>query len=85
MPRTKSAKKQMRQARSHAARNRSQRSALRSALKKLAGLSDPKDSKPAFLEAEKQLDRSARKGLIHPNTAARRKSRLTRSLKSSGS
>jgi ribosomal protein S20 len=30
----------------------------------------------AFKEAEKLLDRAARKGLIHKNTAARQKSRL---------
>lgn len=76
MPRIKSAKKQMRQARGHTARNKSQRSALRTAVKKArAALSAP-DSAPAYGQAERLLDRAARKGLIHPNTAARLKSRL---------
>ncbi|HEV8600913.1 MAG TPA: 30S ribosomal protein S20 [Gemmatimonadales bacterium] len=83
MPRTKSAKKQMRQAVGRTARNKSQRSALRTAVKKLRGLLDNKeDGKVAFLEAEKQLDRAGRKGLIHPNTAARHKSRLAKRVKS---
>ena len=82
MPRTKSAKKQMRQAVGRTARNKSQRSALRTALKKLRGALDAKeDAKPAFREAEQQLDRAGRKGLIHPNTAARHKSRLAKRVK----
>ena len=78
MPRTKSAKKQMRQAKTRTARNRAQRSTLRTALKKLRSLTDPKERQSAFREAEKQLDRAGRKGLIHPNTAARQKSRLVK-------
>jgi small subunit ribosomal protein S20 len=78
VPRTKSAKKQMRQAVNRTARNRSQRSALRTAMKKLRALLDTKAAKPAFLEAEKQLDRAGRKGIIHRNTAARQKSRLAK-------
>lgn len=81
MPRTKSAKKQMRQAKGRTARNRSQRSMLRTALKKLRSLTDEKEMKTAFLEAEKQLDRAGRKRLIHPNTAARQKSRLAKRVK----
>jgi len=81
VPRTKSAKKQMRQAVGRTARNRQQRSTLRTAIKKFRGLIGSKDEKVAFLEAEKQLDRAGRKGIIHPNTAARHKSRMARKLK----
>jgi len=81
VPRTKSAKKQMRQAVGRTARNRQQRSTLRTAIKKFRGLVGSKDEKVAFLEAEKQLDRAGRKGIIHPNTAARHKSRMARKLK----
>lgn len=80
MPRTKSAKKQMRQAVSRTARNRQQRSTLRTAIKKFRGLLGSKDEQVAFLEAEKQLDRAGRKGIIHPNTAARHKSRMAKRL-----
>ena len=81
MPRTKSAKKQMRQTKSHTARNKSQRSALRTALKRVAAASGAKDSAAATLEATKLLDRAGRKRLIHPNTAARQKSKLARAAK----
>ena len=80
MPRTKSAKKQMRKAKVATARNRSQRSALRTAMKRLRGLLEKggAEAKRALHEAEKLLDRAGRKRLIHPNTAARQKSRLTK-------
>lgn len=81
MPRTKSAKKAMRQSKSRTARNRAQRSALRTAVKKVRSGGDAKTTAAAYLEAEKLLDRSGRKGLIHPNTAARQKSRLARLVK----
>ena len=81
MPRTKSAKKAMRQAKSRTARNRAQRSALRTAVKKVRGSGDAKESAAAYLEATKLLDRSGRKGLIHKNTAARQKSRLAKAIK----
>ena len=81
MPRTKSAKKAMRQAKSRTARNRGQRSALRTAVKKVRSAGDAKATATAYQEAEKLLDRSGRKGLIHPNTAARQKSRLSRLVK----
>ena len=81
MPRTKSAKKQMRQARSHATRNRAQRSTLRTALKKVRAGGDAKQTDEAYAEAVKILDRSGRKGIIHKNTAARHKSRLAKLVK----
>jgi len=74
VPRTKSAKKQMRQTKKHTARNRAQRSELRSALKKVRGTGTTEDR----AQAVKLLDRSGRKGLIHRNTAARLKSRLAK-------
>ena len=81
MPRTKSAKKAMRQSKSRTARNRAQRSALRTAVKKVRSGGDAKAVATAYQDAEKLLDRSGRKGLIHPNTAARQKSRLARLVK----
>ena len=81
MPRTKSAKKQMRQAKGRTARNRSQRSALRTAVKKVRSATDPKAARAAYLVAVKELDRAGRKRLIHPNTAARQKSRLAKLAK----
>ena len=75
MPNIASAKKNMRKSRAATVRNRAQRSALRTALKR----AQASDATPANkLAAVKLLDRAARKGLIHKNTAARRKSQLTR-------
>jgi small subunit ribosomal protein S20 len=82
VPRTKSAKKQLRQARSRSQRNRAQRSALKTAVKKVRAAVGPTRAQ-AFLQAERLLDRAARKGIIHRNTAARQKARLARAVKES--
>jgi len=76
VPRIKSAKKAMRQARSRQVTNRAQRSALRTAVKRVRTATASADATHAYGAAVQLLDRAARKGLIHPNTAARHKSRL---------
>jgi small subunit ribosomal protein S20 len=63
----------MRKARTATARNRAQRAALRTALKKAETGDDT-----LRRGAEQLLDRAARKGLIHRNKAARHKSALAR-------
>jgi small subunit ribosomal protein S20 len=65
----------MRKSRAAAVRNRAQRSALRTALKKAT---DPQATNENRLGAISLLDRAARKGLIHRNAAARYKSRLAK-------
>ncbi len=74
MPNIKSAKKDLRKSRAAAIRNRAQRSALRTAVKKAktGGTADE------TLAAVSLLDRAARKGLIHPNAAGRQKSKLAK-------
>ncbi len=76
MPNIASAKKNMRKSRAATVRNRAQRSALRTALKKAQAPDAPAEAK---LAAVRLLDRAARKGLIHKNNAARNKSRLSKS------
>ncbi len=76
MPRIKSAKKAMRQARKRTLHNRSQRSTVKTAVKK-ARTAMSAETVSAAISA---LDRAARKGQIHRNTAARKKSRLVRQL-----
>ncbi len=77
MPRIKSAKKRMRQAHTRTALNRAQRSKLRTALKKVrAAAAD--QAKSAYDQAVKLIDRAGQKRLIHPNAAARQKSRLAK-------
>ena len=76
MPKIKSAKKRMRQTRARTAQNRSQRSQLRTAIKRVRQAADAESKAKAFAQAEKVIDRAGRKRLLHPNTAARLKSRL---------
>jgi small subunit ribosomal protein S20 len=77
VPRIQSAKKRMRQAVVHAAQNRTQRSRLRTALKKVRSVAADEVEK-AYADAVQLLDRAGRKRLIHPNAAARHKSRLAK-------
>jgi small subunit ribosomal protein S20 len=72
----------MRQARTRTAQNRTQRSKLRTAIKKVRTATG-KGIEAAYAEAVQLLDRSGRKRQIHPNNAARHKSRLAKLLKSS--
>jgi small subunit ribosomal protein S20 len=66
----------MRQAKARAATNRTQRSQLRSAIKKARSATDAATRTSAYAAAEKLIDRAGRKRLIHPNAAGRLKSRL---------
>ena len=75
MPNIASAKKNMRKSRAAAVRNRAQRSALRTALKKAHATEAEATER---LTAVTLLDRAARKGLIHPNAAARHQSRMAK-------
>lgn len=83
MANNKSAEKRMRQDRVRRERNRSNRSELRTAIKKVRrALETGKvDEAQTLLPAAiKVIDVSAKKGVIHRNAAARNKSRLTRAL-----
>ncbi len=73
VPNIASAKKNMRKTRAATVRNRAQRAALRTALKRAKTTGSSADER---LVAVRLLDRAARKGLIHKNSAARHKSRL---------
>jgi small subunit ribosomal protein S20 len=78
VPNIASAKKNMRKTRAATVRNRAQRSALRTALKKAKAT----DATPEVQKLATQLlDRAARKGLIHRNAAARQKSRMNKAAK----
>ena len=77
MPNIASAKKNMRKSRAATVRNRAQRSALRTALKKAKA---PTATAEERMQAVSLLDRAARKGLVHKNMAARQKSKMTRAV-----
>ena len=81
MPNSPSAKKSMRKAEVRRERNRSDRSALRNVLKRCRAAAarrpTPAAAETAFRLAVKKLDQAAANHLIHKNTAARTKSRLS--------
>jgi small subunit ribosomal protein S20 len=74
----------MRQAKSRTARNKAQRSQLRTAVKKVRSVATKAEAMEAYTEAARLLDRAGRKNLVHRNTAARQKSRLARAAAKKG-
>ena len=79
-----SARKRARQAEKHRLRNASQRSAMRTAIKKVNTAIDAGDkaaAENAYKAAVPAIDKSVGKGLIHRNKAARHKSRLNAKIR----
>lgn len=76
--RSKSGLKRKRQAVKRTARNQSVRSTIKTLVKQARQASGATSAE--VLAAIRELDTAARKGIIHPNAAARSKSRLTRHL-----
>jgi len=62
--------------------NIDQMSNLKTAIKKVTSATDYEKAEVDYRAAVKQIDKAASKGLIKKNTAARRKSRITRHLSS---
>lgn len=78
------AKKRARQADKARARNASQRSMVRTYIKKVVAATEAGEHKlaqEAYLVAVPVIDRMADKGIIHKNKAARLKSRLNAKVK----
>ena len=83
MANTKSAEKRNRQNVKRRERNRGQRSRLRTAVKKLRSTVEGGDAEQArtlLPETLSIVDATAQKKIIHANTAARTKSRLTKAV-----
>jgi small subunit ribosomal protein S20 len=79
MPTTKSAKKRLRQSLERRALNRAAKSAMKTQVRKVREAVAAGDMAKAETElrlAAKKLDRAGLKRVIHPNAAARTKSRL---------
>jgi len=85
LPKTKTAEKSARSAARKAERNKSIRSNTKSAVTKAEKLvaSKQTEAQAAVTNAISTLDRAAKKKVIHPNTAARKKSRLMKKLNAS--
>jgi small subunit ribosomal protein S20 len=79
---TKSAIKRIRQNEKRRLRNRVVRSKVRTAVKSARTTLDAKtgDAREAVATAIRALDQAVTKGVIHRNTAARKKSALARAL-----
>ena len=84
MPNTKSAEKRLRQNKKRRLHNKTIKSSLKTRLRKVREAVSGENleaSETAFREVVKSLDRAAAKRVIHPNAAARLKSRLSSKLK----
>lgn len=83
MPNIKSAIKRVKTNEKRRAKNMSQKSSLRTAIKNFETFvanNETEAAQAAFITATKKLDKAAAKGLIHKNKAARQKSRLQKKL-----
>ncbi|AZR73183.1 30S ribosomal protein S20 [Anoxybacter fermentans] len=81
MPIIKSAKKRVKITKKRTLRNRANKSALRTAIKRFeraVAEGDLEKAKVELVKAQSTIDKSVKKGIIHKNNAARKKSRLAR-------
>ena len=83
MPRSKAAEKAVRSGERRRLRNRAVKSMTKTTLtkaEKALASGDSEAAQSAIALSIKTLDKAAKKGVIHPNMANRRKSRLTKRL-----
>ena len=80
MTHSKQAAKRVRTSQQARLRNISVKSAVKSSVKRALKAPTPDQRAQAVRAAMKQADKAAKGGVIHKNTAARRKSRLMRAL-----
>ncbi|RMG07753.1 MAG: 30S ribosomal protein S20 [Planctomycetota bacterium] len=83
MPNTQQAKKRLRQNAKRRQINRSRKTAIKTFTRKtLKAIEEGKleEAQANFVQTQKRLDKAAKGSTIHPNKAARRKSRLQKRL-----
>lgn len=80
MPNIKSAIKRVEIAKARTIKNAAAKSALRTSIRRFEESlnTDAETAKIALNKATRALDKASSKGLVHKNTAARKKSRLTK-------
>ena len=84
MPNSKSAKKRLRQDTVRRLRNRVVKSAMRTQLRKVRDAvtaGELEKAQEEYRDAARKLDRAGARNIIHPNKAARTKSRLQQLIK----
>ena len=87
MPNIKSSAKRVLVSREEAARNKANRSALKTSLKKFeaaAAAGNKETAETAYKAAVKSVDRAVSKGLLHKNNAAHKKSSMAAKMNSLG-
>lgn len=81
MPNNPAAEKRMRQEQKRRLHNRSVKSIVKTQVTKARqAIATGTEAEASVRAAVSELDRAAKKGVIHPNNAARRKSRLMKQL-----
>ena len=76
MPNIKAAEKWMRQTEKRTTQNKDVKTRLKTVFKKAVSAQDAEFAK----SVESQFDKAAKSGVIHPNKAARKKSRLAKAM-----
>ena len=80
MPNIKAAEKWMRQTEKRTQANKDVKTRLKTVFKKAVAQNDAEFAK----SVESQFDKAAKTGVIHPNKAARKKSRLAKAMAKTG-
>jgi small subunit ribosomal protein S20 len=80
MTHSKQAAKRVRTSNQARLRNVAVKTAIKSSIKRTLKATTPEQQHEALRAAMKRVDKAAKSGVIHKNTAARRKSRLMRAL-----
>jgi small subunit ribosomal protein S20 len=83
MPKSRTVLKRQRQNERERLHNKAVRSELRTRERRMRAATDAAAAQTELRELQKQLDQAAAKGVIHPNKAARKKSRLAKLARSS--
>jgi small subunit ribosomal protein S20 len=78
MPKSRTVLKRQRQTERRRLRNKAARSEIRTLERRVRAASDPGTAQTELRELQKRLDQAASAGVLHPNKAARKKSRLAK-------
>ncbi len=85
MPNSKQAAKRLRQDDRRRLANKAVRSAMRTAMKRVLKAETPEQRAELLPVAVQRIDKAAKKRVLHPNAAARIKSRLAKRLQAAAS
>ena len=80
MPTSKQAKKRLVQSERKRVANKASRSAMKTAVKKVLAAPSKEEAQKLLPLAMQKVDKAAKARVIHPNTAARKKSQLSRAV-----